>query len=114
MLAALQMCATQFVAPGADLADFKGERWARVHTNYSLFNTIQTPNDNQYRFGSCKFGTGGIAQAFSSGASSGHPGGVNVAMGDGSVRFIKDSVSRDVWWGLGTKAGGEILSADSY
>ncbi|MEJ7637316.1 MAG: DUF1559 domain-containing protein, partial [Singulisphaera sp.] len=51
VLAALQICASQFVAPGADIASFKGERWAKVHTNYSLFNTIQTPNDNQYRFG---------------------------------------------------------------
>ena len=48
------------------------------------------------------------------GASSNHPGGVNVAMLDGSVKFIKDSVNPPTWWGLATKAGGEVISADSY
>ena len=47
-------------------------------------------------------------------ASSHHDGGVNLLLGDGSVRFIKDSVNLSVWQALGTRAGGEILSADSY
>ena len=48
------------------------------------------------------------------GASSNHPGGVNVALLDGSVKFIKDSVNLGTWAGLATKSGGEILSADAY
>ncbi len=48
------------------------------------------------------------------GASSYHPGGVNVGMVDGSVRFVKDSVSLATWGALATKAGGEVISADSY
>jgi prepilin-type N-terminal cleavage/methylation domain-containing protein/prepilin-type processing-associated H-X9-DG protein len=43
-----------------------------------------------------------------------HPGGVNVAFCDGSVRFVKDSIGLDVWKALGTRSGGEIVSADSY
>jgi hypothetical protein len=35
-------------------------------------------------------------------------------MADGSVKFIKDSVNIDTYWALGTRAGGEVLSADSY
>jgi prepilin-type N-terminal cleavage/methylation domain-containing protein/prepilin-type processing-associated H-X9-DG protein len=46
--------------------------------------------------------------------SSNHPGGVNMAMSDGSVRFIKDTIDMNTWWGLGTRAGGEIISADAY
>jgi prepilin-type processing-associated H-X9-DG protein len=46
--------------------------------------------------------------------SSRHPGGVNLLLGDGSVRFVKDSVDRQVWRALGTIAGGEVISADSY
>jgi prepilin-type N-terminal cleavage/methylation domain-containing protein/prepilin-type processing-associated H-X9-DG protein len=46
--------------------------------------------------------------------SSRHPGGVNTLMGDGSVRFIKDSVNLPTWRALGTVAGGEVISADSY
>jgi prepilin-type N-terminal cleavage/methylation domain-containing protein/prepilin-type processing-associated H-X9-DG protein len=47
-------------------------------------------------------------------ASSRHPGGVNVLFGDGSTRFIKDSVANVTWWALGTKANGEVVSADAY
>ena len=35
-------------------------------------------------------------------------------MADGSVRFIKDSISPQTWMALGTKANGESISADSY
>ncbi len=75
------------------------------------------------------------------GASSFHPGGVNIAMCDGSVRFIKDTVDTwtlqpsglpngvtinggvfsfaagikvGVWQALGSRAGGEVVSADSF
>jgi prepilin-type N-terminal cleavage/methylation domain-containing protein/prepilin-type processing-associated H-X9-DG protein len=38
-----------------------------------------------------------------------HPGGVNAAMGDGSVRFINGSIQRNVWRGLGTRNGDELV-----
>jgi prepilin-type processing-associated H-X9-DG protein len=43
-----------------------------------------------------------------------HPGGVNILLGDGSVQFIKNAISQQTWWALGTKSGGEIISGDSY
>jgi prepilin-type processing-associated H-X9-DG protein len=43
-------------------------------------------------------------------ASSYHTGGVNMCMGDGSVRFVTDSVDFVVWQGVGTKAGGEVAT----
>ncbi len=43
-----------------------------------------------------------------------HYGGVNAQMMDGSVRFIRNTVDLRIWRGLGTRAGGEVLSADSY
>jgi prepilin-type processing-associated H-X9-DG protein len=46
--------------------------------------------------------------------ASNHPGGVNIAFADGSVRFIKNTVSINAWWGLGTRNGGEIVGADQY
>jgi len=46
--------------------------------------------------------------------SSNHPGGVNVAFMDGSVRFVKNSVNLPTWWALGTRNGGEVVSSDSY
>jgi prepilin-type N-terminal cleavage/methylation domain-containing protein/prepilin-type processing-associated H-X9-DG protein len=46
-------------------------------------------------------------------ANSNHPGGVHVAFADGSVRFIKDSIAQNVWWGIGTRFGKEIISSDA-
>jgi prepilin-type N-terminal cleavage/methylation domain-containing protein/prepilin-type processing-associated H-X9-DG protein len=38
-----------------------------------------------------------------------HPGGVNSLMADGSVRFIRDGITRKVWRALGTRNGGEVV-----
>jgi prepilin-type N-terminal cleavage/methylation domain-containing protein/prepilin-type processing-associated H-X9-DG protein len=46
--------------------------------------------------------------------TSNHPGGVNLCMADGSVRFVKDTVSLQTWWAIGTRAGNEVVSSDSY
>jgi prepilin-type N-terminal cleavage/methylation domain-containing protein/prepilin-type processing-associated H-X9-DG protein len=43
-----------------------------------------------------------------------HPGGLNFAFADGSVKFIKSTVSWPTYRALGTRAGGEVVSADSY
>ncbi|MBI1325620.1 DUF1559 domain-containing protein [bacterium] len=43
-----------------------------------------------------------------------HPGGVNMTMGDGSVRFIKNTVNVYTWWALQTISAGEVVSADAY
>jgi prepilin-type N-terminal cleavage/methylation domain-containing protein/prepilin-type processing-associated H-X9-DG protein len=46
--------------------------------------------------------------------SSRHPGGVNVLMGDGSVKFVKGTIALPTWRAIGTRAGGETVSADLY
>jgi prepilin-type processing-associated H-X9-DG protein len=51
---------------------------------------------------------------FHAGSRSRHPGGVNTGFGDGSIRFIKDSINDRVWVGLNTIGGGEVIPADSY
>jgi prepilin-type N-terminal cleavage/methylation domain-containing protein/prepilin-type processing-associated H-X9-DG protein len=48
------------------------------------------------------------------GFKSRHSGGGNMLMGDGSVRFIKQSINYYVWNVLGTRAGSEIVSSDAY
>jgi prepilin-type processing-associated H-X9-DG protein len=40
-----------------------------------------------------------------------HPGGVNFAFVDGSVKFISDSIDHKVYRALSTKASGEVVDA---
>ena len=47
-------------------------------------------------------------------ARSAHPGGVNAAMADGSVRFVKSTINKAIWQAIGTRAGGEVVSSDQY
>jgi len=48
------------------------------------------------------------------GFKSRHPGGANFLFADGSVHFLKASISPMTYNALGSKAGGEVLSSDQY
>jgi prepilin-type processing-associated H-X9-DG protein len=82
---------------------FMGAPWIN---GQHIFLHVSTPNTR-----SCGFF---VALRAVMPPSSRHPGGVNLLLGDGSVRFTKDTINLGVWRGLGTKAGGEIVSADSF
>jgi len=43
-----------------------------------------------------------------------HPGGVNFAFADGSVKFLKESIDINTYRALGTRNLGEVISADAY
>jgi prepilin-type N-terminal cleavage/methylation domain-containing protein/prepilin-type processing-associated H-X9-DG protein len=45
-------------------------------------------------------------------ANSPHTGGINAALGDGSVRFVSQAVSGSTWWFALTPAAGDILGND--
>lgn len=51
------------------------------------------------------------ANAFAA-ARSAHPGGVNAALADASVRFIQESVDLQTWRALASRSGSEVISAD--
>jgi prepilin-type N-terminal cleavage/methylation domain-containing protein/prepilin-type processing-associated H-X9-DG protein len=41
-----------------------------------------------------------------------HPGGANLAFADGSVRFVRDSITLVILQALSTRAGGEVIPED--
>jgi prepilin-type processing-associated H-X9-DG protein len=45
---------------------------------------------------------------------SAHPGGLNAAMADGAIRFIKSTIDPDVLWSLMTRNGGEVIGLEQY
>jgi prepilin-type processing-associated H-X9-DG protein len=48
------------------------------------------------------------------GLGSAHPGGYNAAFADGSVKFLKNSISPATLESLITRNGGEVISSDAF
>jgi len=111
---ALAACSAEWANPASVLVtSHRGYRWSSVSEG-ALFNVVQPPNP---AFNVCRpHGSPPNSDngAISLPASSAHPGGANIAFADGSVHFVKSTVAQRTWWALGTRAGGEVLSADSY
>jgi prepilin-type N-terminal cleavage/methylation domain-containing protein/prepilin-type processing-associated H-X9-DG protein len=116
VMASLASCNQIWAAGSTNHTWNRGWRWGFSSPGLSLFNTVVTPNSTQYPWSGCRIGCPGCGVDFGNfiSANSSHPGGINATMADGSVRFIKSSIAQNVWWGLGTKAGGETISADAY
>ena len=111
--AVIQLCNQAYQSGSASYVDLqRGENWAHGSMAMNMFNTIVTPNAYNRTWTHC--GLNASSRAVLSNADSYHPGGINVVMGDGSVKFIKDTINQATWWALGTKAGGEVISADAY
>jgi prepilin-type processing-associated H-X9-DG protein len=93
----------------------RGYFWEIGAVGITLFNTVVTPNSKQHPWGACRGSQSAWPDnATYSNAQSMHPGGVNCLLGDGSVRFVKDSINQLNWYALGTRNSGEIVSADGY
>jgi prepilin-type N-terminal cleavage/methylation domain-containing protein/prepilin-type processing-associated H-X9-DG protein len=93
---------------------WKGERWlAQDPARGGTYSHTQGPNRRScwYDDGCCE---GNDRFEHMMAAGSNHPGGVNVLFLDGSVRFIKSSVNYNAWHAMGSKDGGEVISADSF
>jgi prepilin-type N-terminal cleavage/methylation domain-containing protein/prepilin-type processing-associated H-X9-DG protein len=97
----------------------RGVRWHYGAPGHTLYSHRRPPNDKRV---DCR---GGLPHSTRSdpnwsylslniAARGKHPGGVNSLFCDGHVQFIKNTVNVVTWQALGTRNGGEAVSADAY
>jgi prepilin-type N-terminal cleavage/methylation domain-containing protein/prepilin-type processing-associated H-X9-DG protein len=87
--------------------DISGASWSYGVVPDTRYAHVMPPNT-----WGCRENNGSILMSHV--ASSRHPGIVNVLFLDGSVKAIKSTINNTVWWAIGTRGGGEVVSADSY
>jgi prepilin-type processing-associated H-X9-DG protein len=102
------------------VAGWPGTKWAHGSASHIAFNTVLPPNSPSCGSTNNDDSSSGVFPP-----SSNHPGGVNSALADGSVRFISETIDSGnptlapatsgasrygVWGALGTKDGGETVS----
>lgn len=88
---------------------FGGSTWLYGGWRQTWYNHLFAPNSS---IPDCNAGpvmAGGGNGAYT--ARSYHPGGVNCAMADGSVRFVSEQIEIVVWRAMSTRRGGETLDA---
>ncbi len=93
--------------------DYKGQYWTNQDTaRGGGYWHILPPNKIACNTAGTNVSYGDMGSLI--GPGSRHSGGVNMAFLDGSVKFIKDSIGPQPYYGIATVAGGEVVSADSY
>jgi prepilin-type N-terminal cleavage/methylation domain-containing protein/prepilin-type processing-associated H-X9-DG protein len=103
------LCGTWSSSQTAWLLPYRGGEWYRnlpITANYSHTITPNSPLADCQNYA-------GFNQSHSA-ARSYHPGGANGAFADGSVHFFKNTINPTTGLALGTRAGGEVVSSDSY
>ncbi len=75
--------------------------------SFWAYTTMLRPNDPFFQTYECQ----GSSMQGRYAARSFHPGGVNIGLGDASVRFIGDTIDSQTWIALGSRARGDIKTA---
>ena len=116
-LAFLQTCkAIPSTTAPTNPTQWSGACWNGSHAgtlHFNAYDHYNTPNGLSCVAGNSWGGApGGFNDIIT--ATSNHPGGVDVGFCDGSVKFIKDSISPNIWWAIGSRNQGEVISSDQY
>jgi prepilin-type N-terminal cleavage/methylation domain-containing protein/prepilin-type processing-associated H-X9-DG protein len=85
----------------------RGFSWATGEMRCASYNHYYPPNSTSY---DCINNDLQTYTAFGwRAARSMHTGGVNLLLGDGSVRFISNGIDPTIWQALATRSGGEVV-----
>jgi prepilin-type N-terminal cleavage/methylation domain-containing protein/prepilin-type processing-associated H-X9-DG protein len=88
---------------GGIWSGMRGAKWINGHYADANYNHHLVPNDSRWDCSNASHNPGQAA------ARSYHSGGVNVMLGDGSVRFVRNGIDPATWRALGTRNGGEVV-----
>jgi len=94
----------EILAPAAGWRGIKGSTWIwgrQFSVTYTAYMPPNTPVPDLHAKGIGFFAS-----------RSNHPGGVNILLVDGGVRFVEDDIPLNLWRALSTRDGGEVTSAD--
>jgi prepilin-type processing-associated H-X9-DG protein len=89
-----------------------GEPWTFADAAYTMGNALLAPNPPYPNCNTSSLATDTLQDPGMYGMASHHPGGTNVLLCDGSVRFLKDSTSLPMVWALGSCLQGEVIQAE--
>src|SRR5207245_3928783 len=97
-------CAAGTGTSGAYWSNIRGAKWINGHYADANYNHHLLPNDNRWDCSNASHNPGQAA------ARSMHPGGVNILLGDGSVRFVTNNINASIWQAVATRNGGEAAT----
>ena len=92
----------------ASQSSYAGKNWFTGEYTVTLYNHVVPPNGPL-----CALSGGSTLQGNNNDhgsattANSAHNGGVMVASADGGVRFVDNTIAKEIWWALGSRNGGE-------
>lgn len=101
---AMAVCQSLATGPQAPHASFGGSTWLFNGYGGTWYNHILPPNS---RIVDCFEGGGPVYVEAVTTARSWHPGGVNLSLADGAVRFVSESIDLRVWRAIGTRSASE-------
>ncbi len=96
-----------YVSNAVNWYGYRGCTWLLARTGYTMVITYLPPNSLYPDFAPSSGGGRQIGLHYT---RSNHTGGINGLMGDGSVRFIPDTINQTIFQALATVAGGETVS----
>ncbi len=108
---AFQACAALDPVTATPLTSKQGFSWVMGEMCCTTYNHVTTPNKTTCAGIGFPGNMSNMAMVVP--PTSYHSGGVNCALGDGSVRFVTDGISLTAWRALGTRNGGEVANTSS-
>lgn len=91
-----------------------GQFWCESLFGDTLGNILVAPNSNYPNCAVHQWGGENDGSWGNYALSSYHSGGANILLGDGSVRFIKNTVNQITLWGLGSRNQNEVIDASAF